>query len=96
MSSLPTISNYGDYSSSNYGAHTLRVDVGNLVLWYSYQTVIAFRADGRNTVVSENCYGVTTGKHINWVDGGDKKSRLPRPEFEKQLTDVLKGLGLLD
>lgn len=95
MSSLPTISNYGDYSSSNYGAHTLRVDFDNLTLWYSYQTVVAFRAAG-GLRVCENIYGVTTGKHLNWIDQGDKKARLPRAEFEQDLQEQLKRLGLSD
>lgn len=90
---LPRISNYGPYQNDNYGAHSLRVDVGRLTLWYSYRTVVAFSA-GAGIVVSENDWGPTTGKHINAIDGGDKKSRLPRAEFEKALADALKGLGL--
>lgn len=94
MSSLPTISSYGDYSSDNYGAHCLRVDFDNLTLWYSYQTVIAFQADG-GLRVSENCWNVTTGKHLNWINP-DKSIRMPRAEFEQDLKDQLKRLGLSD
>ena len=80
--------NYGDYSSNNYGAHTQQVDIGNLRLWFSYDTVVAFHDnDGRK--VCENCWQQTTGKHLNWIDGGDKKSRLPYDEFNELLNEAL-------
>lgn len=92
---LPTISNYGDYSSNNYGAHTLRVDIGPLAVWFSYKTPVAFHLDGKNRVVRENSWGPTTGKHINWIDGGDKKKRVSSDEFERlwaeQVAPMLDG-----
>lgn len=95
MSNLPEISNYGEYQSSNYGAHTLRVDVGTkLTLWYSYDTVIAF-SDGSRTFVSQNVWSTTTGKHLNWIDGGDKSKRIPYEEFKAKLESYLKELNLL-
>lgn len=80
---LPRISNYGRYSSDNYGAHTLCVEVGPVTVWFSYHTPVAFQVSGHNRVVSENCWGHTTGKHINWIDDGDKRSRVSRDEFER-------------
>jgi hypothetical protein len=80
---LPSISNYGEYSSDNYGAHSLRVDIGPLTVWFSYRTVVAFRVDGNDKVVHANDWGRTTGKHLNWIDRGDKKSRLSAEEFER-------------
>lgn len=92
MTDLPAISNYGEYSSSNYGAHTLRLDIGRLVLWFSYHTVVAFRFEGHR-YVSQNVWGATTGKHLNWIDGGDKRYRLPYEQFTEKLQSVLKSLG---
>lgn len=80
---MPTISSYGQYSSDNYGAHTLRVEIGDVTLYFSYKTLVAFRAPGKGLVVSENVWGPTTGKHLNWI-GGSKKDRLSRTEFESQ------------
>lgn len=94
MKSLPTIDTYGRYSSSNYGAHCLRVDFDNLTLWYSYNTIIAFRGGGYSRTVRENDWSTTTGKHLNAVDGGNKKARVPGEEFEVMLQDALKKLGL--
>ena len=89
------ISNYGRYSSSNYGVNTIRVDIGSLTLWFSYKTVVAFQIDGRLKRVSKNAWGPTTGKHLNWIDGGDKSSRLSRETFEHELEMALGQYGLL-
>lgn len=85
-----SISNYGDYSSDNYGAHSLRVNFGNLTLYFSYKTVIAFSTPG-DIKVSENLWGPTTEKHLNWIDGGDKKTRLKRDDDEQIKTYVQYG-----
>jgi hypothetical protein len=95
---LPSISNYGQYSSDNYGAHTLRVDIGPLTVWFSYKTPVAFHLDGFDRVVRENDWGPTTGKHINWIDGGNKKGRVSSEEFERlyaeQVAPLLEGVKL--
>lgn len=46
--------------------------------WFSYQTLIAFRVDGR-FVVSENARSTTTGKHLNMIS--DRSQRVPHEEF---------------
>jgi hypothetical protein len=84
-----SIWNYGNYSSDNYGS-CRAVSIGCIDLYFSYDTVVAFRAPRMGLVVSENCWGPTTGKHLNWIDGGYKSTRLPRDEFERQLKFVLK------
>lgn len=93
---LPKITTYGEYKSGNYGANSLLVSVGNLDLYFSYQTVVAFRgADGLK--VRQNDWSTTTGKHLNWIDGGDKdakKKRLAGQEFETLLNTELARYGL--
>lgn len=87
---LPTIRNYGDYSSDNYGAHSLLVSFPNFELFYSYQTIVAYREfGGDGLVVSQNDWGTTTGKHLNWIDDGDKGSRIPYEEFKTKLNAML-------
>lgn len=83
-----SVRSYGNYSSDNYGAHALRVSVGSLNLYFSYKTCIAFE-NGRGLKVSENVWGPTTGKHLNWLDSGNKKKRLPRAQFEQELAELL-------
>lgn len=96
MNTLPTISSYGEYSSSNYGANSLTVRFSSgLQLWYSYETIVAFKKDWSSPlVVRQNDWSTTTGKHLNWIDGGDKKSRLKGEDFEKALTETLAAFGL--
>jgi hypothetical protein len=72
---LPTISSYGQYSSSNYGAHCLRLDFGPITVWYSYDTPVAFHIDGQNRVVRKNDWNRTTGKHLRWIDGHLSKDK---------------------
>lgn len=35
--------NYGNYSSDNYGANSMAIQMGNRTVYYSYDTVIAKR-----------------------------------------------------
>lgn len=85
-----SIRTYGQYSSSNYGAHALRVNIGSLALWFSYETIVDFN-NGNGARVSQNDWQSTTGKHLNWIDGGNeaKKARLPRAQFLKELNECL-------
>ena len=83
---LPRYSNYGQYASSNYGAHTLRFDLGKVTVWFSYSTVVAFRVDGHDRVVHQNDWSTTTGKHLKWIDGGSaqaKKARVDDETFQR-------------
>jgi hypothetical protein len=89
---MPTIKSYGDYSGSgNYGAHCLRVDVGPLRVWFSYETPVAFHKDGGEKVVRRNDWSTTTGKHLNLIDGGGKaqKSRVTGVEFERLYAEAM-------
>lgn len=80
---LPKISSYGRYANDNYGLNTMQVDLGSLRLYFSYDTIVAYLDDVDGLVVSENAWTVTTGKHLNWIDGGGsaKKDRVPYDEF---------------
>ena len=51
------------------------VEVGDLTIWFSYSTAIAFHTPDTGTVVSENYWGPTTGKHLNYVDTGSKEAK---------------------
>lgn len=98
---LPTLYNYGYYSSDNYGAHTMRVQIpatrkgkSGITLYYSYDTIVAFRGviDGNyRLVVHKNEWGVTTGKHLNMIDGGNKDARVDDATFEKLYKKAIKN-----
>ena len=89
---LPEFENYGRYESNNYGAHTLRVRVGAVTVWFSYSTPVAFLVDGGRKVVRQNEWGQTTGKHLNWIDGGDKASRVDSATFERLWQEQVEGV----
>lgn len=85
---IPKISNYGNYSSDNYGAHTLKVDLGEIELYYSYETIVAYSDIKDGLVCSLNSWGVTTGKHLNWIEQ-DKKKRKNSQIFGIMLESAL-------
>lgn len=86
----PSWSSYGNYSSDNYSAYTLRFDFGGYTLWYSYKTLVAFRAPNHPLVVSENVWTPTTGKHLNMIDGGEKKNRVDHQTFQRLVSELLR------
>lgn len=85
---LPTISSYGNYESDNYGAHTLCVDFDSFRLYYSYKTIVAYYDTQDGLVCSENVWGTTTGKHLNWIQP-DKKERVKSEKFDTMLKTML-------
>ena len=95
---LPTVSSYGNYSSSNYGAHTLRFDIGEFTFWYSYQTLVAFKSPDHHLVVHENDWGPTTGRHLNAIDNGRKTDRVNHETFERLVKEWVapqfEGIGV--
>ena len=72
----------------------------DLRVYYSYTTPVALMIDGY-LKVSENCWSRTTGRHLTWIDGGNKKNRLNREDFQKLLNqhkpqpDFLKTVGTM-
>ena len=80
---LPSFKSYYNYSSSNYGAHALRFDLNGDSFWFSYNTLVAFQKGYGSVVARQNDWSTTTGKHLNAIDGGDKKARLTAAAFEQ-------------
>ena len=68
------------------------VRIGEVRLWFSYETPIAFHTSSTGTVVRENEWGSTTGKHLGYLDGGGidaRRARLTGEEFGRHLDMVL-------
>ena len=82
---IPAFDSYGNYSSDNYGAHTLRfTDPSGRDWYFSYRTLVAVYVPGEGLTVHRNDWGPTTGKHLNWIDGGlpeAKRARLSPDDF---------------
>ncbi len=90
---LPTIKSYGDYSSNNYGLNSLLVSIGSLDLYFSYETIVAYK-DGGEFHIRQNDWSTTTGKHLNWIDP-DKNKRENAQVFENNLCKALLAHNLL-
>lgn len=89
---MPAFACYGPYSGS-YGMHSLcfTTPKGDR-FWYSYQTLVAFYHPIRGRVVHRNDWGPTTGKHLNAIDGGDRKNRVSAEEFKRLFQEAYGAL----
>lgn len=55
-----------------------RVDIGDLTVWFSYRTPVGFHHPETGTVVRENDWSNTTGRHLTEIDGGSREARKAR------------------
>lgn len=88
--------NITDIKKWNYGnnENTTAIQFDKRVFYFSYNTIVAFSGTNSKNkyfnCVILNYWTTTTGKHLNFIDGGDKKSRLSKADFEKELKEFLK------
>ncbi len=66
-----------------------RLYVGNVVVWFSHSTPVAFHVPGQSRKVSENVWSQTTGRHLNDIDGGAKSSRIPHEQFKAEYDEAM-------
>jgi len=69
------------------------VQIEDLELYFSYETLIAFRSNKSGLVIRENNWSVTTGKHLNAVNP-DHSIRISDKYFNEELEALLRHLGL--
>lgn len=79
--------NYGNYSSGNYGAHSLCFNVNGNDFYFSYEKLIAFEIKGEFHII-QNYWGNTTGKHLNWINP-DKSIRETEKEFNNNYNRLM-------
>lgn len=73
------------------------VDLGSLRLSFSYDVLVSLQVEGGGRLVRQNEWGVTTGKHLNKIDGGTPaavEARLPRDQFRESADAVLARYGI--
>lgn len=92
MTNLPEFQSYGKYSSDNYGVNTLQFIMPGITIYFSYQTVVAYYTPEDGRVVSENIWGPTTGKHLNWIEP-NHSVRLSRDVFEAKLEATMSRIS---
>ena len=81
------LGNYGDYANA-YSGPSWWVSINDIKLFYSYETIVAYRNNEEGLVVSENVWSRTTGKHLNWIDPY-KEHRVDADEFRRRLNNLL-------
>ena len=63
------ITNYGTYLNENYGTHTLCLNVDNLHLYFSHNSlIIAFESSETGLVVRD--WDRAKGKHLSMIRSG--------------------------
>lgn len=90
------MSGAGKISVNNFGStnNAVSVSIGELDLHFSYETLVAYWDPPDGLVVCENIWSKTTGKHLNIIDGGEKKERYKKDEFERMVAAMLKRHNL--
>jgi len=76
------------------GKNITQVQLCGVMIWFSYDTVVAFAVSGKR-YVSENYWSRTTGKHLTQIDGGSrqaKKERLKSDAFEEAWAEHVEPL----
>lgn len=61
-----------------------RAEFKNVDIYFSYETIVAYRKDGYITA-AKNQWGSTTGKHLNMIS--EKKDRLGYDDFMKKFKE---------
>lgn len=77
----------------NRNTKSATVEVGDLTLHFSYETVIAFNSPFSGFVISKNIWSMTTGRHLNEIDP-DKTKRVSNEVFETYLKTTLRHYRL--
>ena len=67
-------------------------EVSGTLRYHSYSTLVAFQTKEGRLVVCQNIWSRTTGKHLNYLDGGRKEERVS-PEMFKLILEGKEELG---
>lgn len=75
----------------NNGKH---IEIGNIEIFVSYQTVIAYRTPEDGLVARENDWSSTTGQHMAAIPGNYKEDRISGALFDEKFNKMLEDHGL--
>lgn len=72
----------------------VHIELGNsyLSLAFSYETVVGYKRGWAKWVVTQNYWGPTTGKHLNYLND-DHSQRVDADTFEAGLSEALASLN---
>lgn len=64
------------------------VEINGDIFYFSYETLVAVETKDYDRYVCENIWGSTTGRHLNYIDGGAKNKRLSRQDFLNKMEEL--------
>lgn len=84
-----------DMSPLGRGNNGKYIEIGNIEIFVSYGTVIAYRTPEAGLVARENDWSNTTGQHMSAIPGNVKEDRINGTLFEEKFNKMLEDHGLL-
>lgn len=90
------MSSFLDLKLKVHGLNQTSITLGNITLYFSYETCVAFHLAGAGYFVPVNNWSNTTGKHITQMTGIDSKSdrRMSYAEFSAKLAYVMTAIEI--
>lgn len=73
-----------DIELTTVSTNLTKFSLGNLDIYFSYNTAVAFEDSQANLVISQNKWSTTTGKHLSTISK-DVSDRIPYDQFKKAL-----------
>lgn len=67
--------------------------VNGVEFYFSYSTLVAVNYE-KGLFVHKNDWGNTTGKHLNWIDGGKKNERLTDEQLKEHIQSAMKEANI--
>ncbi|WNN95108.1 hypothetical protein SEA_MAGRITTE_157 [Microbacterium phage Magritte] len=78
--------------STTQNGKLTRLYLGNIVIWFSYETPVAYRVPGiRGVIVSDKGWSQTTRRHIGTIEG--KRAPIAHETFERGLDAIMSATG---
>jgi hypothetical protein len=83
--------NINSYACKSRLPRGVYIDIGDLRIYYSYNTIIALKFQG-HLLITENIWSSTTGKHLNYICP-DKSKRINIDVFNRAKKEILDNIG---
>lgn len=85
------ISFYNENSAKN----AILLTINGVRFYFSYRTLVAVKYSGESAT-HVNDWGTTTGKHLNWIDGGSPKTRVTGEVWDNHVAQAMQAAGITE
>lgn len=66
-----------------------QISIAGYTYFFSYETPIAFKPHGSPAYVTQNMWGKTTGKHINYIKEHYDHIQISKQEFDEAMAMMI-------